>query len=117
MVIFLIKHLFPVKPCARSNINLTSDNRLYALAFTRLIKINSPVHITMVGNSKRLHTKLLCTQNKLLDTAGAVKQRKFRMQMQMSKHIINSFYKSFEISTILFNLWFIPLLLIGGLQS
>ena len=52
MVVFLVKYLFLIKSCTRSNINLTADNRLDSLPFTLLIKINRTVHISVVGYCK-----------------------------------------------------------------
>ena len=87
MIIILIKHLFLIKPCSGCNINLTTDNRPDSMIFASLVKINSPIHITMICNSKGLHSKLFGFQNKLLNTAGTIQQGIFRMNMKMCKHI------------------------------
>ena len=75
--------------------HLAADYGLYAVFFARLIKIHGAVHIAVIRDGKSGHTQLLCAQNERLDTAGAVKQRIFCVQMEMGKHSYTSlkYYK------------------------
>ena len=92
VIVSLILYPFPIVPGAGRHIHFAADNGAYPLPLARLIKINSPVHITVIRNRKGLHSKRLCTAHQIVQTASAVQQTKLRMHMQMRKHHSISFF-------------------------
>ena len=75
----------------RRYIDFTADDRLDSLGLGRLIKIHRAVHHSMIGNGNRGLSQLLNTLYQSWNTAGAVQEGKFRMNMQVDKgHIITS---------------------------
>ena len=90
VVIFAVKIFILIVPTAWRNINFTAYNRLDALLFALTIKIHGTIHIAVVGYGKGSHPQLLCTTDKLAQTASTVKQAELRVQMKMSEHTITS---------------------------
>ena len=86
VIVSLILYPLPIVPGAGRHIHFAADNGAYPLPLARLIKINSPIHITVIRNRKGLHSKRLCTAHQIVQTASAVQQTKLRMHMQMRKH-------------------------------
>ena len=72
-------------PGARRDVYLAADDRADALGETGAVKRDRAVHHAMVGDGERRLPQLLGAVRQLLDAAGAVKQRVFRMHVQMDK--------------------------------
>ncbi|MEA2121646.1 MAG: hypothetical protein EGMGGAKC_00971 [Dehalococcoides mccartyi] len=67
-------------------IEFAAQYRFYTCFFGLFVKTGNTVHSTMVGNSQRLHAKFFGTGYQLGDTAHAVQQAEFGVDMQMTKH-------------------------------
>ena len=70
-----------VKPRLRRDIDLAADYRLYALFFLFSIKVDHAVHYAVVGDCQRIKAFLLCGGGNFADSACAVKQTVFGMNM------------------------------------
>jgi len=68
-----------------SYINFTANDWLYPCFLSRQIKINDAIHCTMVSNSKAVHAQFFGLDNKLWDTAHAIEQAIFCMNMEVSE--------------------------------
>ena len=75
----------PVKPGTWSHIDLTADDGFHSCLPGCPVKINDPVHGSMVCNGHTVHSQFLSPGCQFLDLAGAVQQAVFRMDMQMCK--------------------------------
>ena len=64
-----------------SHVDLTADDGLNPSRLAGSVEVDHPVHAAVVGDGHRLLAHLLHPLHQLLDTAGAVQQRKFRMQV------------------------------------
>ena len=73
----------PVKAGSRRHINLTAEYGLNARRLGRLIKIDHAVHDAVVGHGERRLSQVFCALNELRYLSGAVKQRIFRVYVQM----------------------------------
>ena len=52
---------------------------------SRHIKINNAVHGSVVSDSKAVHAQLFCPRNKLGDTAHAIEQAIFSVDVEVSE--------------------------------
>ena len=69
-----------------ADVNLAPDYRMDALRLAGAIKIQHAVHHAVIRNRAAGHAQFLQAGNQPPDSARAVQQRIFRMQMQMRKH-------------------------------
>ena len=75
----------------RSNVKFTANDWLYVRFLGLKVELNDPIQGTMVSDGQAFHPKLFGPLNQLGDTAQAVKQTVFGVNMQMSKHLCQSF--------------------------
>ena len=68
---------------ARCHIYLTADYGLNALLFAGFVKCYRAVHDSVVSKGAGSMTRTFCGSGYLRNTAGAVKQAVFAVQMQM----------------------------------
>ena len=82
---FGIKFMHLIKARTAGHIDLAADDRMDTLRLTGAVKINGAVHGTVVRDRHRRLPHLLDQLRKVTDTAGAVEQAIFRMNMEMCK--------------------------------
>ena len=75
--------VIPIKAGSRRHINLTAEYGLNACRLGRLIKIDHAVHNAVVGHGECRLSQVFCALNELRYLSGAVKQRIFRVYVQM----------------------------------
>jgi hypothetical protein len=66
-----------------SNVNLASNYRTYSTIARSEIEIRSGVHGAMIGEGHCIHTKLCCLIQQVVDTAEAVEQTKFAVNVEV----------------------------------
>ena len=69
----------------RREVDLAADDRMDALRLAGAVKVDHAVHDAMVGQRARGLPQLCHTVHQLFDTAGAVQQAVFAVDMQMCK--------------------------------
>ena len=74
-----------VKARMRRQIHLAADDRMDPLRLAGAVKVDHAVHDAMVGQRARGLPQLCHTVHQLFDTAGAVQQAVFAVDMQMCK--------------------------------
>ena len=74
-----------VKARMRRQIHLAADDRMDPLGLAGAVKVDHAVHDAMVGQRARGLPQLCHTVHQLFDTAGAVQQAVFAVDMQMCK--------------------------------
>ena len=70
---------------AGCHIDFAADNRLDTGRFTGFVESHRAVHDTVVRHREGRHAQLLCAQSDPVDTAGAVEQGVFGMNMEMDE--------------------------------
>ncbi len=85
MISFVIKAVNLIKSCSRSNITLTTDNRLNSGFLCRLVKINHTVHYAVVGDCCGRLPFCFNGVNKFAYAARTVKETIFGVKMKMSE--------------------------------
>ncbi len=85
MVILVIDPMLSVVPRARRHIRLTAENRLDPRFFGGFIKLHQPVHDPVIRYGNRRLPQLLDTCDQPVQTAGAVQQAVFTMNVQVCK--------------------------------
>ena len=75
----------PVMARAGGDIDLASDDRIDALFFCRLIKIDHAVHDAVIGYCSRRHSELLHPSDVLRDFIGTVQKGILRVDVKMCK--------------------------------
>ena len=63
-----------LKAIPRRDVDLTPHDRLNALFFCRLVKLNRPIQISMVGQSQRRLPQLLRPGRQLRHPTGPIQQ-------------------------------------------
>ena len=81
MIRVIIKLIHLIKTGTGGNVKLTADNGLYARFFCGAVKVDNPVHNAVVGYCNCILPKVLDVLTKPVDTAGAVKQTVFGMNV------------------------------------
>ncbi len=71
----------PVKPRAGRHIHLTANHRIDPRRLRRPVKIDHPVHHTVIRNGKAVHPQFFRPADQFPDLTGAVQQAVFRMYM------------------------------------
>ena len=82
---FGIKFMHLIKAGTAGHIDFTADDRMDALRLTGTVKIDGAVHDAVVRDRHRRLPHLLDQLRQVTDTAGAVEQAIFRMNMEMCK--------------------------------
>ena len=77
-----------IKTTSGSNINFTSDYRMYAILYGLLIKFDCSEHISVICNGYRGHLELLGLIHQLVNSTGSIQKAVCCMQMQMNKIIL-----------------------------
>ena len=90
MVRIVVNSVDPVRHPAAGNIHFTANNGLNAGSLGSLIKIDTAIHNAMVGNCNGRLPQFLNTVHHRTDSAGAIQQTIFCMDMQMYKTHTNS---------------------------
>ena len=85
IVSVLARHIVPVKSAVRSHVDLAADDRTDPLGFALLIKINTAVHNTVVGDCTAVHAQLFYLGDILFNLVGSIKKRILRVDMKMCK--------------------------------
>jgi hypothetical protein len=82
-----IRIYFPPLVCmsARCDVCLHSDDRLYTNLLRGLVKLDDSVHISVVGQSQRVHIELSGADEKLVNFPQPVKQGVMRVHVEMGK--------------------------------
>jgi hypothetical protein len=70
----------------RGNVDFNADDGLYVGLFGCAIEIDYAVHCAVVGDSKTIHSQLFCPAHQMLDSAHAIEQAIFGMNVEVSKH-------------------------------
>ncbi len=63
------------------HVDLAADDGLHSRRLAGPVEVDHPVHAAVVGDGHRLLAQVLHPLHQLFDAAGAVQQRKFRVQM------------------------------------
>ena len=69
-----------------SDINLATNDRLYAYLPGCQVELDGTIHNPVVGYCQTVHTQLLGSVNQLRNAAHAIKQAILGMDMEMSEH-------------------------------
>jgi hypothetical protein len=77
------------------HIYLASDDGLYTLIFACAVKVDDTVHGAVVRNGNGTLAELFCASGNIRDTACAVKQTVFAMQMEMDERHVFRFLSIF----------------------
>ncbi len=72
-------------PVTRSHIDFAAENRVDATLARLVVKDDRREHVAVLGDRHRRHLQLDRFVEQLLDPAGAVEQRVFRVQVQMDE--------------------------------
>ncbi|MBA7656031.1 hypothetical protein ES703_63944 [subsurface metagenome] len=70
----------------RSDINLTTNDRLYAYLPGCQVELDGTIHNPVVGYRQAVHSQLFGSVNQLRNAAHAIKQAILSMDMDMSEH-------------------------------
>ena len=100
MIRIIVDLMDTISHGATGQVHFAADNGLDAGSFCRLIKVDTAVHDTVVGNGNGGLAKLLDTVHHALNAASTVQKAVFRMNMQMNKTHLTA---SFKISTSFFS--------------
>ena len=81
----IIHLMLPVKPGARRDIYLASDNWFDPIFLRAFVEIDHPEHNPMVSDRHSTLSERFCAFDQPLDPAGPVQQAVFSMHMKMRK--------------------------------
>ena len=82
---FLVGTRFFVKPAARCDIDLATENRFEVFGQHGIVEIDHAVHRAMVGDRTSLHAQFSQTTRQVTQTDGSVQQAVFSVQVQVRK--------------------------------
>ncbi len=70
---------------AGGNVHLGTDDGLYPLFLSCLVKLNGSIHSSMVGDRQGWHAKLLGPVNQMSHPSQAIEQGVFAMHVEVNK--------------------------------
>ena len=91
MIASAVRFMPFVKTGSCGNVDLASDDRLDAVFLAGAVKIHDAVHGAVIGDGNCRLTQLRCPSWDIADTASAVKQAVFTVQMKMNERHSFSF--------------------------
>ena len=69
------------------NVGFHADDRLDALLATGLVKLDGPVHVSMVGESQGFHSLILGEANHIGDGVDPIQQAEVAVDVKMAESI------------------------------
>ena len=70
-----------------NEVDLAADDRLDAMACTRVVELDRPVHHAVVGEPEGRLVELCGESGELLDLAGAIQQRVLGVDVQVGERL------------------------------